>query len=288
METNATLNSTVYQHLIFKASHNSYDVKQNGMPVPFDIQLNFDITNPSNYGCRGLELDIWRHSDDPMTESFFQVSHTNLGETTPLSYYLNELKLWSNFQKQKHDVVWITIDVKSTQGDAQSFPDELDTYLTKYFDASLIATPTILFRNFTTDDQKLSEVVAKYGWPALGELQGKFIFCISGNSTDFKKAYYHQFPTKRYCLVDSDDYDQLNQPNSRIVYNRKSGDVDASKCKTLIAQNMMVRVYDVDSSDAWTKATDLGANILATNDLTGYGWSKVAEDSAFGTQKTPA
>jgi Phosphoinositide phospholipase C, Ca2+-dependent len=288
METNTTPSSTVYQHVILKASHNSYDVKQNGVPVTLGMQLAFDTTDPSNYGCRGLELDIWRHSDDPMTESFFQVSHTNLGETTPLAYYLNELKLWSNFQKQDHDVIWITIDVKSTHGDAKSFPDELDTYLTKYFDASLIASPTFLFPNFTTDDQKLSEVVAKYGWPTLNQLKGKFIFCISGNSTDFKKAYYHQKPTTRYCLVDSDDYDQLNQANSRVVYNRKSGDVDASKCKTLIAQNMMVRVYDVDSSDAWTKATNLGANILATNDLTGYSWSKVAKDSAFGTQKTSA
>ena len=105
----------------------------------------------------GLELDIWRYSEDPMTESFFQVSHTNLGETTPLSYYLNELKLWSNFQKQKHDVVWITIDVKSTQGDAKSFPDELDTYLTKYFDASLIATPTFLFPKYRQTEKNQKE-----------------------------------------------------------------------------------------------------------------------------------
>lgn len=286
METNTSPTSPVYQSLIFKASHNSYDVKQDGKPVSLEKQLYFDSTNPSNYGCRGVELDIWRHSDDPMTESFFQVSHRNTGDT-PLSAYLNELKTWSNTNKD-HDVVWITIDVKSKHGDAGSFPDELDTYLTKYFDTSLIASSKILFPNFKNDTQKLSDVVAKDGWPTLDQLLNKFIICISGNSTDFKKAYYHQFPTKRLCLVDSDDFDQLNQSNSRVVYNRKSGDVEASKCKTLISQNMIIRIYDVDSSEDWTKATNLGANILATNDLTGYTWAKVAQYSPFGTRKIPA
>jgi len=47
-----------YNQASYKQSHNSYDRDEDSHET-----LLFHPDNPGNAGCRGLEYDIWRHSD---------------------------------------------------------------------------------------------------------------------------------------------------------------------------------------------------------------------------------
>ena len=48
-----------YHQASFKGSHNSYDRNE-----PIHEQLLYHPGDVSRCGCRALEFDIWRHSDD--------------------------------------------------------------------------------------------------------------------------------------------------------------------------------------------------------------------------------
>ncbi len=98
-----------YNEVTFKASHNSYDRDETTHE-----QLDFHHEDPSRCGCRGLEFDIWRHSDEK--EKFFTVSHTQiLTEGPPLAWYLGLLLSW-HLNNPGHDVILITLDIKSHMG----------------------------------------------------------------------------------------------------------------------------------------------------------------------------
>lgn len=268
----ATLQDNPYQNLVFKTSHNSYDCDET-----IAEQLSFNASETYQCGCRGIELDIWRHSGDSMNKGYFTVNHlTNGGEN--LSEYLDDLSDWHS-DNPDHDVVWVTLDIKSSDGDKSVFPDEIDSYLTKYFGRSLIKTPHDLFPSLT-DSNKLSDVLfAQGGWPALSSMRNHFIFCLSGNE-DWKKVYYHNNST-RLCFADCSDIDKLNEPNSRIVYNVKSGDGKQTDFNLLMQKKMMIRVYDVNNEDDWNAAIGMGANLLATDKVSDYDWAAVSSTGLF-------
>lgn len=266
------IQETPYQNLVFKTSHNSYDRDES-----IQDQLDFNATQTYQCGCRGIELDIWRHSSDKMNKGYFTVNHlTNGGEN--LSEYLDDLSDWHG-DNPNHDVVWVTLDIKSSDGDKNKFPDEIDSYLTNYFGRSLIKTPKDLFPALT-DSNKLSDVLAAQGgWPVLSSLKNHFIFCLSGNE-DWKKVYYHNNST-RICFADCSDIDKLTEPNSRIVYNVESGSGNQSDFNTLMNKKMMIRVYDVNSESDWNKAIGMGANLLATDKVSDNSWAAVSDNSLF-------
>jgi hypothetical protein len=92
----------------------------------------------------GLEFDIWRHSS--ATERFFTVSHSSPNGGYPFAYYLG-LLLSHHFNHPSHDVILVTIDIKSSSGSMQSLPQEIDGYITEYFNKDLLFTPGMVFRN---------------------------------------------------------------------------------------------------------------------------------------------
>ena len=131
-------------------------------------QLIFYPPTPSKCGCRGLELDIWRHSSGTMNPGFFTVGHTIFDNNTDLSVYLSQILEWHNSNKN-HDLVWVMIDIKSSDGDSSTFLQEIDDYLNDYFGKDLIANPKLVFPDFV-DGLYLSDLVAENGWPLLGTL----------------------------------------------------------------------------------------------------------------------
>ncbi len=268
----ANIQDSPYQNLVFKTSHNSYDRKED-----IEQQLSFDSSHTYQCGCRGVELDIWRHSSDSMNKGYFTVNHlTNGGEN--LSEYLDELSDWHG-DNPNHDVVWVMLDIKSSDGDKNKFPDEIDSYLTSYFGRSLIKTPHDLFPGLT-DSNKLSDVLAAQGgWPSLSSLKNHFIFCLSGNE-DWKKVYYHNNST-RICFADCSDIDKLTVSNSRVVYNVESGHGKQSDFNTLMEKKMLIRVYNVNSEDDWNAAIGMGANLLATDKVSDNEWAAVSSTGLF-------
>ena len=97
--------STPFQNVVFKASHNSYDRKES-------LSEQLTLKSPIyQCGCRGIELDIWRHSSDSMNDGYFTVNHATNGGPK-LSVYLDQLSDWHT-KNPDHDVIWVMLDIKS-------------------------------------------------------------------------------------------------------------------------------------------------------------------------------
>jgi hypothetical protein len=265
-----------YHEVTFKASHNSYDRDE-----PTLQQLAFHPEDPSRCGCRGLELDIWRHSDQQ--ERFFTVSHSDPDGGNALSWYLKQLLSWHN-NNPAHDVILVTLDIKSTHGDSHTFPNEIDNYLRTYFSPQIIFAPAGLYydRNIS-----LCENVVRFGWPQMSTLRGHFIFCLSG--TEAWKNYYAQEPLSRCCFSDQDfDDDNINATPPRtgnfVFFNTHIWSDHYNTWKVTIprfkAANMIVRAYEVDGETLWSRAKAAGVSALATNMVSGRSWARVG-DSAF-------
>lgn len=269
-----SINDSVLQNLVFKASHNSYD-RDETIPQ----QLTFNSSEAYQCGCRGVELDIWRHSDDPtMNPGLFTVNHISGLSGDTLKSWLDQVLSWHH-SNPNHDLVWVMLDIKSSNGDSSSFPNEIDGYLTTYFGTELIASPKVLFPDLS-DNNPIGDIVRAKGWATLGSFKNKFIFCLSGNE-DWKKVYVNQSPTTRLCLADCTD--DKNLSNTRVVYNVKAGKGKDDTIKSLIKNNIFIRVYDVDSENDWKDAINMGANMLATNKVSDHSWAEVSSSSPFNT-----
>lgn len=268
MSTN--YNNLPIQGLVFKASHNSYQRDET-----IQQQLTFHETQPYQCGCRGLELDIQRNSSSTMNPNFFTVNHTRITNGDSLQSWLDQVLLWAG--NTDHDVVWIMLDIKSTEGDVSTFPTELDEYLTDYFGVENIITPSQMFPEMA-QGKTLSDLVAQKGWPILNTIRKKFIFCLSGTES-WKKTYANQNPAERLCFADCTD--DKNLGTSRVVYNVKAGHENQTVLNNLKARNVIIRVYDTNSEKDWNNAIKAGANMLATDKVSNHDWAEVANDAPF-------
>ena len=270
-----------YHQVSFKASHNSYDRDE-----PIHDQLIYFPNNPSRCGCRGLEFDIWRHSD--AQERFFTVSHDNPNGGYPLAYYLG-LLLSYHLNDPQHDVILVTIDIKSSQGSVESFPNELDKYILEYFNKKLLFTPKMLFHN---TNLSLCENVIRYGWPEIQTMRGKFVFCLSGTES-WKQNYANSTIQDRLCFSDKDVSDNNNDipipsTGNFVFFNMHIWTDHYNTWKNTLPKyarkNLITRVYEVDAEPLWNKALDAGASVLATNKISNDPWAKVG-NTPFAQRK---
>ena len=270
-----------YDRVAFKASHNSYQRDED-----LHVQLVWDAARPWQSGCRGLELDVTRHSDSSAGThlSYFQISHDKGGSGPPLGAYLGYL-LSFHANHPNHDPVFLTVDVKSESGSRAKFPKEIDSYLREWFDASLIWTPAdMLARSRASRD--LCAAVARAGWPSVGELRGKFLFCLSGNK-DWKRVYADDNPKQRLCFADRDVSD--DDPNvaactgNRAIVNMHLFTADHGVWSVTIPRfhlaRQLVRGYELGSSGLWSKALAAGVNVLATDQVRGRTWAHVGTEA---------
>lgn len=265
-----------YQNVSFKGSHNSYQ-----QPASMSVQLTFNPNNPSNYGCRGLELDIWRNSDKMGTPDLFTVGHvTNDGP--PLSDYLTDILTWHQ-ANPNHDPVFITLDIKSSntsKDPLSNFPGELDGYLNTYFGRDLIFTPSMVMPNPALS---LAANIVQNGFPTLSAMRNKFLFCLSGTA-EWKNYYANDNIAQRLCFSDQDESDSdkhLTPPTTGnfVVFNFHiySSDIDTwTKTIPLFkAKNYLVRAYIASSEKLWDASMSAGVSNIATDDITGTNWANV-------------
>jgi hypothetical protein len=285
------MTNLTFAQIIFKASHNSYDRNES-----IQQQLTFNPSTPYNCGCTGLELDIWRHSSNftpgqSISDKYFTVAHTTPGNKK-LSTYLSDILSWHR-DNPNHDVVLITLDIKSTNGGYSDFNDAIDTYLKCYFGEDLIFKPHQLMRD---SNLSLCENVIKHGWPTLSssELNNKFIFCLSGNS-DWKSEYAKTKLNLRYCFSDEDTSasdSNVHPPQSGniVFFNFHVFNSDHNVWMNTIPpfadKNMITRTYVSDSPENWNNCIKANVSAIATNKVSNHRWAKVADDDRYAEKKS--
>lgn len=274
----ATAASPRWNACRFKASHNSYERDED-----LHQQLRFDPAKPWQGGCRGLELDIWRHSDASHGTNlgYFTVAHSSPGDV-PLANYLGHL-LSFHANEPDHDPVLVTLDIKSSQGSAAAFPGEIDAYLGEWFDRTLVYRPADL--RGRSRRGTLIDVVRASGWPTIDALRGRFVFVLSGTET-WKRRYAETTTNAMLCFADADvDDDQPYEalaatlPTNRVFLNMHLFSADFAVWKQSVpklrADGYVVRGYVLDASAIWSKAIAAGLNALATDMVRGRTWAHV-------------
>jgi hypothetical protein len=266
---------TAYNNLQQKGSHNSYQRDED-----IHQQLAFNMAKPYQCGCRALEVDFARHSDSTHGRSanYFQVTHDQGGDGIPLAAYLGYL-LSFHLATPMHDPIFVTLCIKSSQGNRSVFPDEMDAYIREWFDPRLLFTPGALMNGFPN----LAASIQRSGWPGIAKLAGRFIFCLSGTEK-WKSMYALTDPTARLCFADRDLVDTtvaapIDEFESRVVVNMNLFSDDVSHWPDCVAQlrqaNLLVRGYVLNSKSLWNHALDAGVNILATDKVSNYKWATV-------------
>jgi hypothetical protein len=264
-----------YNQASYKQSHNSYERNEDSHET-----LAFHSKNLGEAGCRGLEYDIWRHSDESNGRSlgYFTVAHSTPGDI-PYANYLGYLLSW-HLADPTHDVVFVSVDIKSKEGSKEKFPDEIDNYMKEWFSVGLLYKP----KDLSPDSDDFVAHVKANGWPDVEALRGKFIFCLSGNE-DWKSYYAKTSPRARLCFADIgfDDSKQVTLPTGgqRVIYssNLYNAEYDTWKksIATLRQANLIVRGYVLNGEDIWTHAKLAKLNIFATDKITGSTWAHVGD-----------
>ena len=279
-----------FDQIIFKASHNSYERNES-----ISEQLSFHANSPYNCGCMALEFDIWRHSSDftpgkEIKKDYFTVAHTTPG-SKPLASYFEGVLSWHK-NNPNHDVVLITLDIKSSGGGYSHFHEEIDTYLKCYLGENLIYKPTRLIRNTSLS---LCENVTKYGWPVLSspELKNKFIICLSGNE-DWKSEYSRSGLDKLFCFCDADksasDIDVYPPTKGNIVFFNfhiydNNRDAWMNSIPRFASRKLITRTYVTNSEKNWNNCIKANVSAIATDKVSNHEWCKFGSNNLFQEKK---
>ena len=281
--TSQTLPRLRYDEAAFKASHNSYERDER----PVTTQFQRDHREPHQAGCRGIELDIHQSRDFP---TLWSVNHTGgfVGAVDRQFAMFLELLDRESTARPGHDVMTMTVDLKSVASGPSRFGDDLDSYVAAHFGTEKLFTPKDLKEKFA--DQRSAG--APEAWPLLRELKGRFVFCLSGKQS--WKDHYR----KRgggLCFTDQkadhpDDVGSLGKgpafynlnwekwsrgihsPNARL---RKKY-VQALK-KLATDSKVVSRAYGLNDKRSWREARSLGVNILSTDKVRKHDWAKVGK-----------
>lgn len=271
-----------YGQVSFKASHNSYERDEQ----PITEQLRWSGQNPHQAGCRGLEIDIakarqlwvWsvQHSDDYSGAVDRQFTE-----------YLTHLRRWSDLHP-RHDVITVTIDLKSRTRDTRQFPRYFDMVIAEYLGEERLFTP----HELRASNPNLVAAAMRDGWPTLGELRGKFILCLSGEHEETKRWYAGG--QRRLCFVDqrvrSGDGNPSTGAGSVVFFYLDAGDSwawDRLLRWFATQRGFVTRAYGLNSEGIWNKAKAAEANILSTDKVRNHPWAKVASSQPFRRHRSP-
>jgi hypothetical protein len=260
-----------YNEVSFKASHNSYQRDETLVQ-----QIEFHPSDPSDAGCRALELDISQSNDGLK----WSVGHKSSYDAKyrQLSQLLDELRVYGE-QNPDHDPITLYLDLKHVASAA--FPAQLDQYIRDALirgAGTQVYSPAALMR----DAPNLPEGARKYGWPTVGELRGQFIVCLTGKKDD--KAFYARTdPRVRLCFADQDE-DEGSDPSSddRVFFNYHLYSSGYSKWCAVFREaaprrDAIIRGYVLNGDDLWNNALACGCHALATDKIKGHSWAKVGD-----------
>jgi hypothetical protein len=261
-----------YGEVCFKASHNSYARDEK----PVTSQSPWLKDTPSDRGCRGLEIDI--HQSE--CNAVWSVSHDGPYSGSvdqQLSEYLIQLKDFSR-RHDSHDVITVMLDIKDVAPDLAAFPEDLDTHIERYLGRERLYVPAELQKNANS----LVEGAMINTWPILGQLTGRFIFCLTGDETT--KGHYADSGKDRLCFSDLELYDPIEIPSlksgSRVFFNFDfDGAIDWTATVRMFAarRGFVTRGYDINVDTLWNRARSAGVNIIATDKVCNHEWARVGD-----------
>ena len=264
-----------YNDVIQKASHNSYQKKENVV-----VQLN-------DWNIRTIEFDGRFKSSSPLSK-----------ETAPDGDWFVYHKFgddWSNCQtmsecfsnvaefhemKPDHQVVTIFFDITGV-GEPGHTKDDFNRLIENSFPKGSVASPSD-FMQACPSAKDLQGAVTNEGcgWPKLDSLKGKFIFVISDGRQDFVDGGYDINKDLVFLVNKHPTEAKMYKEKNRIFFNMSGADEIA---RTVHDKGFVSRCYYINKAEKYEKAKNNGANLLAIDDLDPqkYPWSNTTQSDGF-------
>ncbi|MEY4768343.1 MAG: hypothetical protein RL637_982 [Pseudomonadota bacterium] len=266
-----------YHQAAFKASHNSEERNET-----ISEQLTFNICNPFNCGCSGIEFDIVQDKNSWNWSVSHGGNYTD-AKDKQLTHYLQQVVDWRSTKKGKDcdRVITIHFDIKNSHLSDNDFPAKFDEYIKRVPKlANSLYKPGELMGNYND----LVSGAQANGWPELDALKNKYILCISGNEEHRKRAYAGTNPKSCLCFVDQPlETDPVQYPDftqgQRVFMNyhlyQKYYDNWFEQLQYMATQQgFITRGWVLDNQDLWIKAQTAKLNIMATDKIKDHDWAQ--------------
>ena len=209
----------------------------------------------------------------------------------------NCARRWPRFaagpkRNAEHRVILVHIDLKNgaCRGEAEVFCKQIDEILATV-GRERIFRPADLQR----DAETLLAGAQRYGWPTLGELEGRVMFCFSGGDRDplvgtHKRTYATHEPERRLAFVDLDqrfpqdepvDGSYLEHPyyqeGSRVFINLERGRPGWQLLGKRAAEagGFVTRVWKLNTEESWRDGIRARINVLSTDRVLDAEWATV-------------
>jgi hypothetical protein len=241
-----------YDQVAFRGVHNSIDKR-------FSVVEQLEGSGGVVGRCTALELDL-HQAPDAWT---WEVKHLAGDEPTPLDDVLDDIVGWSD-ANPGHRVVTVHLDLKNApMGDAD-FARELDRLLVDAFGAGRIYAPG----DVIGDQPDLVRAAKAGGWATMAELEGRFVFCLSGNGGR-KKHYSEHDPKARRCFADFPGSRGPSRRGHRVFANLfcEAHHFRENLRRLVRRAGFITRAYAVNQRGVWDTAMEEGLNIVSSDEL---------------------
>lgn len=171
-----------------KSTHNSYHLEKPDNDLVDWAYSHLPLAQQfDTQGVRHIELDVRRDT----TTGAFEVFHLGLidEETTcrQLTVCLEQVASWS-WDHPGHLPLVVQLEVKDAfpPGDEESYIEALHDAIESVIHPEQLITPA----EIRGDAASLGEVMARDGWPTLGELRGRILFTLDDGG-EKRRVYTH-------------------------------------------------------------------------------------------------
>ncbi|WP_224362962.1 Ca2+-dependent phosphoinositide-specific phospholipase C [Hyalangium versicolor] len=251
----------VYNELRQKSSHNSYQRAEALLD-----QLVY-------HRIRSIELDIHNGKTgwSKVAGDWFVYHEDGDTETTchRLSDCLDELRAF-HLANPRHEVVTVWVDLKDAF-ETGRLPQDLDALITAKLPAAWIFKPSEVMARCAGVSSLQAAVTGACTWPSSTELQGRFIFALTGgdvsSSTSKLNTYVSNGTTATsrmgFVAPDLTSTSGIGTRQYAIFFNMESP--YASLATSVHLANFVGRVWGVNDSTTWSNVAKLDVNHIATD-----------------------
>ncbi|MBI3364351.1 MAG: hypothetical protein HY033_05535 [Ignavibacteriae bacterium] len=269
--------SLSYNQIQQKSSHNSFERDEgivDQITKWYIRSLEFDLHIRKKVLKEGATTRDWYTVDGD-----WFIYHDDIDYTTSYDTLSRLLNMLASLQKQipDHEVMTIFLDNHDDfTSDNKHAPQDLDALLLQKLGGNIF-TPKQLLNGAATLKQAVT--TPEKGWPLLKDLQGKFIFVLTGANID---GYIESGKTANDRIgfiaeeISNDTAGEIGKRDHVIFYNFSWGNQGLGPA--IFAQQFISRVFpqwilslkphfNMSSKQEWDEAKQMKIHHLATNEI---------------------
>lgn len=222
------------------------------------------------WGARSMEIDL--HTEDPlgnnMVSDDWAVYHHRADPKSSVHRLSQVLEMFAGFHRTvpNHEVVTVFLDMVAPlpKGSSAAHSHKRLDGLIEQKLGDAVFTPEQLIE-IAPGAKWARTALAARGWPTLGELRGKFIFCLTGKADNYAQTKVQARKRKAFVATYLTAPKDLTIDLDRVFYN-----VNAKNDLGLLDEidpesNFVTRAFYADEVQDWAASLAARVNHIATD-----------------------